>query len=321
MNDIGRIAILDDYQGVAPRYADWNSVPGGAPVTLFREHLGSTDDVVAALAPFDVIVAMRERTAFSADVLSELPNLRLLVTTGPANAAIDVGAARSRGIVVSGTRGGGLTSTIELTWGLILALARHIPAEDHRVRQGGWQHTIGADLHGRRLGVIGLGGIGSAVARVGQAFGMDVVAWSAHLDANHARDIGVTPVAFADLLATSDVATIHLKLSTRTTGLIGRDEIAAMKPTALLINTSRGPILDEDALLSALHAGIIGGAGIDVYGSEPLPPDSPWRTAPRTVLTPHLGFVSEATYEIFYADAREDIVAYANGAPIRELTV
>lgn len=317
MPEIRRVAILDDYQGVADRYADWSTLPDGARITVFTEPLGWTDDVVAALRPFDVIVAMRERTAFPAAVVDRLPNLRLLVTTGPVNAAVDVAAARRRGIVVSGTRGAGLTATAELTWALIHALTRAVPTEDSGVRAGAWQQTVGRDLHGARLGVVGLGSVGTRVARVGLAFGMDVVAWSSHLDRAHARAVGVTPVGKEELLATSDVVTVHLKLSARTEGLLGRHELALMRPDALLVNTSRGAVVDDHALLEALHAGSIGGAGLDVHPVEPLAPDSPWRTAPRTVLTPHLGYVTEATYDIFYSDALEDILAYAAGAPIR----
>jgi phosphoglycerate dehydrogenase-like enzyme len=313
-----RIALLDDYQQVAASYADWDAL--GADVTSFAEHLGGPDEIVAALEPYDVVVAMRERTAFPADVLARLPNLGLLVTTGPANVAIDVAAARERGITVSGT--GGVSSnapTVEMTWALIHALARQVPAEDRAIREGRWQHTVGRDLAGKRLGVVGLGGIGAPVAAVGLAFGMDVVAWSRHLDPDDARTHGVTPVEKDELLATSDVVTIHLKLSARTTGLIGREELARMRPTALLVNTSRGPIVDEDALVEALQAGTIGGAGLDVFGTEPLPLDAPLRTAPRTVLTPHLGYVTEGSYEVFYRDAVEDVRAWADGAPIREL--
>jgi phosphoglycerate dehydrogenase-like enzyme len=311
--------VLDDYQQVASTYADWDSL-GAQEVTFFAEHLGDADGVVAALEPYDVVVAMRERTAFPAGVLERLPNLGLLVTTGPANVAIDVAAAHARGVTVSGTGGvSPSTPTVEMTWALIHALARHVPAEDRAVREGGWQHTIGRDLFARRLGVVGLGGLGRPVATVGLAFGMDVVAWSQNLDPDAARAHGVTPVGKHELLETSDVVTIHLKLSARTTGLIGRDDLARMKPTALLVNTSRGPIVDEDALVEALHAGTIGGAGLDVFGTEPLPPDAPLRTAPRTVLTPHLGYVTEGTYAVFYRDAVEDIRAWADGAPIREL--
>jgi phosphoglycerate dehydrogenase-like enzyme len=314
-----RIAVLDDYQQVASTYADWDAL-GADEVTFFAGHLGDADGVVAALAPYDVVVAMRERTAFPAEVLARLENLRLLVTTGPANVAIDVEAARARGVTVSGTGGvSPSTPTVEMTWALIHALARHVPAEDRAVREGRWQHTVGRDLSGRRLGVIGLGGLGRPVATVGLAFGMDVVAWSQHLDPDDARAAGVTAVGRDELLETSDVVTIHLKLSERTTGLLGRDELARMKPDALLVNTSRGPIVDEDALVEALHAGTIGGAGLDVFGTEPLPADSPLRTAPRTVLTPHLGYVTEGTYDVFYREAVEDIRAWADGEPIREL--
>ena len=314
-----RVAVLDDYQQVASTYADWDAL-GADEVTFFAEHLGDADGVVAALEPYDVVVAMRERTAFPADVLGRLGNLRLLVTTGPANVAIDVEAARARGVTVSGTGGvSPSTPTVEMTWALIHALARHVAAEVRAVREGRWQHTVGRDLSGRRLGVIGLGGLGRPVATVGLAFGMDVVAWSQHLDPEDARAAGVTAVSKDELLETSDVVTIHLKLSERTTGLLGRDELARMKPTALLVNTSRGPIVDEDALVEALHAGTIGGAGLDVFGTEPLPADSPLRTAPRTVLTPHLGYVTEGTYDVFYREAVEDIRAWADGAPIREL--
>jgi phosphoglycerate dehydrogenase-like enzyme len=315
-----RIAVLDDYQQVAHSYADWDSL--GAEITFFDRHLGEADDVVAALEPFDVLVAMRERTAFPAEVLERLPNLRLLVTTGPGNAAIDVAAAQERGVTVSGTGGvSPSTPTVELTWGLIHALTRSVVAEDRAMRAGGWQHTVGMDLHRRRLGVIGLGGLGRPVATIGLAFGMDVVAWSEHLDPDDARAAGVTPVSKDELLETSDVVTIHLKLSERSTGLIGRDELARMKPTALLVNTSRGPIVDEDALLEALHAGTIGGAGLDVFATEPLPADDPLRSAPRTVITPHLGYVTEGTYAVFFTEAVEDVAAWAAGAPIRELAV
>lgn len=313
-----RIAVLDDYQQVAHAHGDWDSL--GADVTFFAEHLGGDDDVVAALEPFDVVVAMRERTAFPATVLERLPNLALLVTTGPANAAIDVAAAHERGVTVSGTGGvSPSTPTIELTWGLIHALTRSIVAEDRQMRDGGWQHTVGTDLHGRRLGVIGLGGLGKPVATVGLAFGMDVVAWSEHLDPDDAKAAGVTPVTKEELLGTSDVVTIHLKLSERSTGLIGRDELARMKPTALLVNTSRGPIVDEDALLDALRDGTIGGAGLDVFAVEPLPADHPLRSAPRTVLTPHLGYVTEGTYDVFFTEAVEDIAAWVAGTPLREV--
>jgi phosphoglycerate dehydrogenase-like enzyme len=319
MPDISAVAILDDYQDVARTYADWSDLPGDPRITVFQEPFPDEDALVGALTPFDVVVAMRERTRFPAEVLRRLPALRLLVTTGMVNAAIDTAAASELGVTVTGTRSAG-QPTVELTWGLILALARHIPAEDQRLRTGGWQSTVGTDLAGQRLGVIGLGRIGSLVAKVGLAFGMDVVAWSANLDPDHARTVGVTPVSKEELLSGADVITVHLKLSERSRGLIGEPELALMKPTALLINSSRGPIIDTDALLKALHANKIGGAGLDVYDIEPLPSDSPWRTAPRTVLTPHLGYVSTKTYATFFSDAVEDIRAFAAGSPVREIT-
>lgn len=328
MPEVRRVAILDDYQHVARQSAAWHRVTDGlgAEITTFHSHLGGPDDVVAALEPFDALVVMRERTAFPAEVLERLPNLRLLVTTGPANAAIDVAAAHRAGITVSGT-GGVLdnAATVEMTWALILAAVRHVPEEDRRMRTPGehadraWQQTVGADLKGRRLGVVGLGGIGKPVAAVGQAFGMDVAAWSRHLDPDDARALGVTPVDKEELFATSDVVTIHMKLSRGSRGIVGREDLGRMTGHALLVNTSRGPLVDEDALLEALHAGTIGGAALDVYSVEPLPADSPWRSAPRTVLTPHLGYVTEKTFAEMYADAVEDIEAFAAGSPVRLL--
>ena len=296
-----RIAILDDYQDVARRYGDWDSLD--AEVVVFTDH----HDDIGHLEPFDVIMAMRERTPFPRERLRRLPNLKLLVTTGMGNAAIDTDAARELGITVAGT-GGTPTHTAELTWGLILGLARQIPEEDARVRAGGWQQTVGFELAGRTLGVIGLGRLGSQVARIGEAFGMHVIAWSQNMETSLTKE---------DLLRRSDVVTIHVRLSERTRGLIGAEELALMKPTAYLINTSRGPIVDEDALLAALHNNEIAGAGIDVYAEEPLPPDHPLRTAPNTVLTPHIGYVTDASYARFYEDAVEDIAAWQRGEPIR----
>jgi phosphoglycerate dehydrogenase-like enzyme len=298
---VTRIAILDDYQDVARRFADWDSLD--AEVVVFTEH----HDDIDHLEPFDVIMAMRERTPFPRDRLTQLPNLKLLVTTGMGNAAIDTEAARELGITVAGT-GGTPTHTAELTWALILALARNIPAEDRALRAGGWQHTVGFELAGRTLGVIGLGRLGAQVARIGEAFGMEVIAWSQNMDTSLTKE---------ELLRRSDVVTIHVRLSERTTGLIGASELALMKPTAYLVNTSRGPIVDQDALLHALHNGEIAGAGIDVYDTEPLPPDHPLRSAPNTVLTPHIGYVTDASYARFYEDAVEDIAAFLRGEPIR----
>ncbi|WP_159793482.1 D-2-hydroxyacid dehydrogenase family protein [Puerhibacterium puerhi] len=311
-----RIAVLDDYQQVAHNYADWASL--GAPIVFLEEPLADDDAVAAALAGCDVVVAMRERTAFTAERFARLPDLRLLVTTGRQNAAIDLEAARAHGVVVCGTDSPA-SATPELTWALILALVRNVPEEDARLRAGGWQRTVGTDLAGQRLGVVGLGRLGAQVATIGAAFGMDVVAWSQHLDPDVARGFGVTPLDKEDLFATSDVVTVHYKLSERSRGIVGREDIARMKPTAYLVNTSRGLLVDTAALLEALHAGTIAGAGLDVYDDEPLPADHPLRSAPRTVLTPHLGYVTHGTYEVFYRQAVEDVAAWAAGRPLRVL--
>jgi phosphoglycerate dehydrogenase-like enzyme len=310
-----RIAILDDYQRIALASADWG-VLGASDIVPFHGHIADTADLVAELRRFDVIVAMRERTPFTAERIRLLPSLRLLVTTGMANASIDVGAANQAGVTVCGTRGSG-AATPELTWALILALVRHVAEEDRRIRTGGWQQTVGFGLHGRTLGVVGLGNIGRRVASVGQAFGMEVLAWSQHLSAVAAAEAGVTAVSKDELFATSDVITVHYKLSPRSVGLVGPRELGLMKPTAFLVNTSRGPIVDSGALLEALHAGAIAGAGLDVYDEEPLPGGHPLRVAPRTVLTPHLGYVTDDGYRTFYGDAVEDIAAFAAGRPVR----
>jgi phosphoglycerate dehydrogenase-like enzyme len=325
-----RIAILDDYQNVALGYADWKSLPGSPEITVFTDHIARHELLAATLRPFDVIVAMRERTPFTASLLALLPDLKLLVTTGMGNAAIDMDAARERAITVCGTNGV-TEATAELTWGLILALVRHIPEEDRRMREsagaggaavsvrGGWQRTIGMDLHGRRLGVVGLGRQGRQVATYGQAFGMQVLAWSQNLDPDQAREAGAEPVSKEQLFARSDVVSVHYKLSPRSTGLIGAAEFALMKPTAYLVNTSRGPIVDQDALVAALRGGQIAGAALDVYDTEPLPLGDPLRSVPNTVLTPHLGYVTDETYRVFYGDAVADIAAYLEGHPVRVL--
>jgi phosphoglycerate dehydrogenase-like enzyme len=313
-----RIAVLDDYQRAAGRFADWGALPPGTDVTFFHDHLAGEDQVAERLREFDVVVAMRERTPFPAGLLRRLPRLRLLVTTGMRNASIDLEAAGRQGITVAGTEGLG-TNTAELTWALILALARHVPEEDARVRAGGWQGTVGVDLADRRLGVLGLGRIGRQVARVGQAFGMEVCAWSQNLTPEAAVAAGVRYLPKEALLAESDVVTIHLVLGERTRGLIGAPQLASMKPSALLVNTSRGPIVDEVALIEALRSRRIAGAALDVFDVEPLPADHPLRTLPNTVLTPHLGYVSERGYRIFYGQAVEDVAAFLAGRPIRVL--
>ena len=309
-----KIAILDDYQHVALTCADWD--PLGAKIVAFSSHIAETGDLVAQLLPFDVIVAMRERTPFTSTRIGLLPNLKLLVTTGMRNASIDVAACDAAGVTVCGTRGipG---ATPELTWALILSLVRHVPAEDASIKAGGWQHTLGFGLGGRTLGIVGLGNIGRAVAKVGQAFGMDVLAWSQNLSASAAHAAGTTAVSKEELFALSDVVTVHYKLSKRSVGLVGARELELMRPTAYLVNTSRGPIVDQDALLTALHTGNIAGAGLDVYDEEPLPAGHPLRFAPRTVLTPHLGYVTDDGYRMFYGDAVEDIAAFAVGQPVR----
>lgn len=311
-----RIAILDDYQHAALASAAWDSLD--AELTTFHSHMADTGDLVAELRPFDVIVAMRERTPFTAERFRLLPNLRLLVTTGMRNASIDVAAANAAGVTVCGT-GGSPGATPELTWALIMSLVRHVPAEDRAVREGGWQHTVGFGLRGRTLGIVGFGNIGRAVAKVGQAFGMDVLAWSQNLIASVADEHGVTAVTKDELFATSDVITVHYKLSPRSVNLVGKRELGLMKPTAFLVNTSRGPIVDNDALLDVLESGAIAGAALDVYDEEPMPAGHPLRSAPRTVLTPHVGYVTDDGYRKFYGDAVEDIAAFAAGQPVRVL--
>jgi phosphoglycerate dehydrogenase-like enzyme len=311
-----RIAILDDYQHAALSSAAWDSL--GAEITPFHSHIADTADLIAELRPFDVIVAMRERTPFTQERFRHLPNLRLLVTTGMRNASIDVAAANAAGVTVCGTAGSP-GATPELTWALIMSLVRHVPAEDRAVREGGWQHTVGFGLRGRTLGIVGFGNIGRAVAKVGQAFGMDVVAWSQHLAASVADEHGVTAVTKDELFATSDVITVHYKLSPRSMSLVGKRELGLMKPTAFLVNTSRGPIVDTDALLDVLNTGAIAGAALDVYDEEPMPAGHPLRSAPRTVLTPHVGYVTDDGYRKFYGDAVEDIAAFAAGQPVRVL--
>jgi phosphoglycerate dehydrogenase-like enzyme len=315
-----RIAVLDDHQQVAARFADWSRLPEPAEVVEFGDHLADPDAVVRRLAPFDVVVAMRERTPFPRAVLERLPRLRLLVTTGARNAAIDVAAAAELGIAVCGTRAHP-PGTAELTWALVLAVARHVPQEDASVRAGGWQQTVGTDLAGATLGVLGLGRLGERVARIGRAFEMDVVAWSANLTDERAAEVGVRRVATKEeLLRTADVVSIHLQLTDRTRGLIGARELALMKPGAILVNTSRGPIVDEPALVQALRDGVLGGAGLDVFDVEPLPREHPLRELRRAVLTPHLGYVTRRTYEVFYGDAVDDVAAWLAGFPVRALT-
>jgi phosphoglycerate dehydrogenase-like enzyme len=310
-----RIAILDDYQNAAMASADWSSIPD-AEVTTFTDHLDDIETLAERLRGFDVIVAMRERTPFPRALLERLDVLRLLITTGARNATFDMAAAKERGITVAGTRGTS-SPTAELAWGLIIALARHIPAEDAATRSAQWQTTLGIGLEGRTLGVVGLGNLGGRVARVGNAFGMDVIAWSQNLTAERAAECGAMLVAKDELLSRADFVSIHLQLSDRTRGLIGERELAVMRRDAYLVNTSRGPIVEEAALIAALESSQIAGAGLDVFDREPLPLDHPLRHARNVVLTPHLGYVTKETYDIFYGDAVEDIRAWAAGSPVR----
>ncbi|HMR29420.1 MAG TPA: D-2-hydroxyacid dehydrogenase family protein [Geminicoccaceae bacterium] len=311
-----KVAVLDDYQHVAERCADWSRLRPEAEVDFFHDHLSEPGEVVARLAPFDVVCAMRERTPFDAAMLATLPALKLLVTTGAANASIDMEAAEECGVTVCGT-GGVASATPELTWALILAALRHLPEETASVRRGGWQEHVGIGLAGKTLGVIGLGRIGTAVARVGRAFGMHVIAWSQNLTAGRAAEQGVERVEKAALLARADIVTIHLKLSERTRGLLGAAELALMKPSAWLVNTSRGPIVDEAALIEALQARRIAGAALDVFDVEPLPPGHPFRSLDNVVASPHIGYVTEETYRVFHGQTVENVRAWIDGAPVR----
>ncbi|WP_436326140.1 D-2-hydroxyacid dehydrogenase family protein [Brevibacterium sp. FAM 27836] len=311
-----RIVVVDDYQQVAADFADWSRLD--SEVEFVHRPIVDDDDLVKVLTGAEVVVAMRERTAFTAGRLARLPDLRLLVTTGRVNASIDVEAAHTQGIVVCGTEST-TSATPELTWGLILSVLRSIPAEDASVRSGGWQTSVGGDLDGHRLGVVGLGRLGTKVARVGAAFGMDVVAWSQNLEAERAAALGVRAVSREELFSTADVVTIHYKLSERSRALVSAAELQLMKPDSILVNTSRAGLVDTDALIAALEAGRIRGAGLDVHDLEPLPVGHRLRSTPRTVLTPHLGYVTEDTYRIFFTQAVEDIEAWAAGEPIRVL--
>ncbi len=314
-----RVVVLDDYQGVALSAADWSPVTAIAEVEAIGHHIDDQAELASRLAAADVVVAMRERTPFGSELLRRLPRLRLLVTTGPFNAAIDFAAAHAQGVTVSGT-GGYIEPTVELTWALILGLLRHLPEEAASVRTGGWQTSVGGDLKGKQLGVVGLGRIGSRVARVGLAFGMSVVAWSQNLAADRAERVGARQVTKAELFESSDVVTVHLVLSERTRGTVGAPELRAMKPGAVLVNTSRGPVVEEAALVQALSSGTIAGAALDVFDTEPLPQGHPLRGLPNVLATPHLGYVSHKTYELFFREIVEDIVAFAQGSPIRTIT-
>lgn len=313
-----RIAILDDYQNVALEMADWSTLPGDATVTVFNDHEPDSHNLGQRLKGYEAVCIMRERTPFNRAVFEKLPDLKLLVTTGMRNASVDLEAATDHGVIVCGTAGSAHT-TPELTWGLILSLARSIPFEHGAMRAGRWQTTLGYGLKGRTLGLLGLGRLGADVARVGRAFGMNLIAWSQNLTEERATEHGAALVSKQDLFRQSDFLSIHLVLSDRSRGLVGREELDLMKPTSFLINTSRGPIVDEDALVDVLERRQIAGAGLDVYGLEPLPRSHPLRGLDNTVLTPHIGYVTEDTYEIFYRDTVECLQSWLNGSPVRVL--
>lgn len=311
-----KIAVLDDYQGVARDLADWSTLPPDSEVVIFPDHLADEDALVARLQDFHAVIGMRERTPFPRSVLTRLPQLRLLITTGARNASFDVAAATELGIVVCGTGGAGEGPT-ELTWGLIIGLLRKIPQEDRLTREGRWQTTIGVGLKDKTLGLIGLGHIGGLMSRVGNAFQMNVIAWSQNLTAARAAECEATLVDKDTLFRESDVASVHLRLSDRTLGLVGAREIGLMKPTAYLVNISRGPIVDEAALVDALQRKAIAGAALDTFDVEPLPQGHPFLQLDNTIIAPHLGYVTEEGYRAFYAGAIEDVRAYAAGEPVR----
>jgi phosphoglycerate dehydrogenase-like enzyme len=307
-----RIAILDDYQNVSLSMAHWSAVDGRATITVFHDHLDSTDAVVARLQPFDIVCVMRERTPMTRAIIERLPKLRVIASTGLRNASIDLEAAAERGVQTLHT-GYSSAPTIEMTWALILASSRNLIEENTALRSGGWQRDVGDELAGRTLGLLGLGNIGREVARIGKAFGMTVIAWSQNLTAEQAADADAVKVPKDELFRRADIVSIHLVLSDRTRGLVGAAEFALMKPTARLVNTSRGPIVVEADLLDALKSGKIAGAAIDVFDQEPLPLDHPFRSLPNLLATPHIGYVSRAQYERFYQDTVSNIVLWLDG--------
>lgn len=313
-----RVVVLDDYQGLARRFAPWDDLTDRIELVVIDHHVADDEVFLTLLRGADVVLAMRERTRFPRERLMRCNDLGLIVTRGMHNAAIDLDAAAEVGITVAGTQSPGMP-TAELTWALILALARHVVAEDTALKSAGWQHTLGIELEGRTLGLIGLGKLGSRVAEIGKAFGMRVIAWSANLDPAHARAHGVEAVDRDELLAASDIVSIHTRLSDRTRGLIGATELALMKPSAYLINTSRGPIIEEGALVAALRESVIAGAGLDVFDVEPLPQQHPLRRLPNVVLTPHLGYVTEEGMATFYEEVVPIIGAWLDSDPVPRL--
>ena len=313
-----KIAVLDDYQNVARDMADWSRIEANHQITFFHDIYEGLDGFAKRLEPFDIVCIMRERSPFKRDLIERLPNLKLVVTAGMRNAALDLDACKDRGIPVLGT-GGSAQATPELAWGMMLSLARNIHIENARMREGTWITTLGTDMQGKTLGILGLGRLGTKMAQIGRAFDMKVIAWSQNLTDEKAAEAGAVRVGKDELFAQADFLTIHYKLGERSRGLVGAAELALMKPTAYLVNTSRGPVVDTDALITALTAGRIAGAGVDVYDAEPLAPDHPIRACPRTILTPHLGYVTDGTYTAFYGEIVESIESWLAGNPIRML--
>jgi phosphoglycerate dehydrogenase-like enzyme len=310
-----KVAILDDYQGVAKEMADWSQLPAGAQVEYFTDNLTGEDGLVDRLKDFDVVMGMRERTPFPRSLLTRLPNLRLLVTSGRRNASFDLEAATELGVTVCGTGGAGEGPT-ELTWGLIIALARQIPLEHQRSREGNWGTTVGVGLQGKTLGLLGLGHIGSLVARVGNAFDMNIIAWSQNLTAERAKECNATLVDKETLFRDSDIVSVHVVLSDRTRGLVSARELALMKSSAYLVNISRGPIVDEKALVDVLQRKAIAGAALDTFDIEPLPKDHALLKLDNALICPHLGYVTDDSYKAMYSGVVEDIRAFASGEPI-----
>jgi phosphoglycerate dehydrogenase-like enzyme len=310
------IAILDDYQNVALKMADWSKLQASHRITVFNKPFKTQDEVAKALAGFEIVNIMRERTPFPRALLERLPDLKLLITTGPRNASVDVKAATERGIVVCGTSAGG-HATAELAFGLILSLARNLPIEFNNMREGRWQTTLGQDIRGKTLGLLGLGKLGGEVAKFGKVFGMNLIAWSQNLTPERAAEIGAQRVEKDELFRRADFISVHLVLSDRSRGLVGARELGLMKPSAAIVNTSRGPIIDAGALAAALKEKRIAGAALDVYDTEPLPADHPLRSEPRAVLTPHIGYVTEESYRTFFAGVIAAIDGYLAGKPVQ----
>lgn len=320
-----RVAVLDDYQGRAHSYADWASLGAETEVDFFQEPIAS-ERLAESLAAYEVVVLMRERTRFPAELIERLPALELLVTTGMRNASVDMEAARAHGVVVSGTEswggvGRGVPSTVEVAWALIFAVAKRVTLEDRALREGRWQDDLPVNLAGATLGLVGLGRLGGAMVAPARVFGMEVIAWSQNLTDARAAELGVRKVAQDELLREADYLSIHLVLSERTRGLLGAAELAQMKPSAALINTSRGPIVDTAALVQALSSGTIAAAGLDVYDEEPPAADHPLLSLENTVLLPHLGYVSERAFRAMYGEVVEDIAAYRAGRPVRVIAL